>query len=144
MTTAGEMPGHVETTLFVCTTCRRPDVATDETAPRPGSLLLAAVEALAAQVAQPHGPAGVRVVPVQCLSNCNHGCTAAITAAGKWTYVVGRLDPAIDAEAVLTFARQHSQKADGQPAWRERPEIGRKNVVARVPPLPVAVLEAAE
>lgn len=124
-----------ETTLFVCSTCKRLGEPVADGAPKPGRLLADALLALE----QNHGfdHSRVRVVPVECLSNCNAGCTVAIAGAGKWTYVVGRLEAGRDEADVLAFARLHAAHPSGTPAWRERPEIGRKNVVARIPPLPL-------
>jgi len=78
---------------------------------------------------------GVAVEPVECLSNCNRSCTVAVTAPGKWTYVLGALDPDLHADDVLAFARLHRAHEAGLPAWRERPEYLRKNTISRVPPL---------
>ncbi|UFZ04708.1 DUF1636 domain-containing protein [Bradyrhizobium ontarionense] len=121
-----------ETTLFVCITCRAQagENASDDQ-PRAGARLLAAIEAVPSELR----PA-VTVVPVECLSNCNRACTVAVTAPGKWTYVLGALDPDVHAEDVLAFARLHQQHEAGLPAWRERPEYIRKNTIARVPATP--------
>jgi predicted metal-binding protein len=123
---------HVETTLFVCVSCRAqsPEAAPGEQ-PRPGAQLLAAINA-----APDDRREGLSVVSVECLSNCNRSCTIAVTAPGKWTYVVGALDPERHAEDVLAFARLHQAHETGLPVWRERPEHVRKNTIARVPPLP--------
>ncbi|CCD85303.1 conserved hypothetical protein [Bradyrhizobium sp. ORS 285] len=119
------------TTLFVCVTCRAqvPDAASSDQ-PRAGARLLSAIEAVPAEQR-----AGVTVVGVECLSNCNRACTVAVTAPGKWTYVLGALDPDLHAQDVLTFAQLHQRHEAGLPAWRERPEYIRKNTVARVPAL---------
>ncbi|MGJ4891047.1 DUF1636 domain-containing protein [Bradyrhizobium sp. HKCCYLR20261] len=121
-----------QTTLFVCITCRTQaaDVTPPEQ-PRAGARLLAAIEAV-----PPEQRDGVTVVGVECLSNCNRACTVAVTAPGKWTYVLGALDPDVHARDVLTFAQLHQRHEAGLPAWRERPEYIRKNTVARVPALP--------
>lgn len=120
-----------QTTLFVCITCRAQGVdSASADQPRAGARLLAAIEAAPAEQR-----AGVAVVGVECLSNCNRACTVAVTAPGKWTYVLGALDPDIHAQDVLTFAQLHQRHEAGLPAWRERPEYIRKNTVARVPAL---------
>jgi predicted metal-binding protein len=121
-----------ETTLFVCVTCRAQTTeAAQSDQPRPGARLLAAINA-----APEARRDGVAIEPVECLSNCNRSCTVAISAPGKWTYVLGALDPDLHAEDVLTFARLHRAHEAGLPAWRERPEYVRKNTISRVPPLP--------
>lgn len=117
------------TTLFVCTTCRAQGAEpSSNEQPRAGARLLQALQAI--------GDERISVQPVECLSNCNRSCTVAVTAPGKWTYVLGALDPETHASDVLTFAALHQQHEAGLPPWRERPEYLRKNTIARVPPLP--------
>jgi len=112
-------------TLFVCVTCRREG---DPVEPRPGARLYAALKE--------REPAGdLEIVPVECLSNCTRSCTAAVTAPGKWTYVVGHLDPDQNADDMLAFARLHQASTEGLTVWRDRPVHIRKNTIARVPPL---------
>ena len=78
------------------------------------------------------------VQPVECLSNCTRSCTAAVAAPGKWTYVVGHLDPDQNVSDMVQFARLHRASADGLTVWRDRPVHVRKNTIARVPPMPPA------
>ncbi len=119
------------TTLFVCVTCRMQSAEPSSSEqPRAGGRLLEAIHAVAAEHRD------VTVVPVECLSNCSRACTVAVTAPGKWTYIVGALDPDVHADDVLAFARLHQVHEAGLPPWRERPEYIRKNTIARVPPLP--------
>ena len=110
-------------TLFVCVTCRREG---DLSEPRPGARLYAALSRQAGDL---------DVQPVECLSNCTRSCTAAIAAPGKWTYIVGHLDPDRNVSDILQFARLHQASADGLTVWRERPDHVRKNTIARVPPM---------
>ena len=116
-------------TLFVCATCRREG---DLSEPRPGARLYASLSERAPDL---------DVQPVECLSNCTRSCTAAVVAPGKWSYVVGHLDPERSVGDMLTFARLHRASADGLTAWRERPEHVRKNTIARVPPMPTVTLK---
>lgn len=116
-------------TLFVCVTCRREG---DLSEPRPGARLFAALKKQAGET---------DVQPVECLSNCTRSCTAAVAAPGKWTYVVGNLDPEQNVDDVLQFARLHGASADGLTVWRERPVHVRKNTIARVPPMPTAIVK---
>ena len=59
----------------------------------------------------------------------------ALSAPGRWTYVYGRLNPETDAPAILAGAGAYAGAADGIVPWRERPEIFRKQSLARIPPL---------
>ena len=111
-------------TLFVCITCRREADPPD--AVRPGARLYAALKAEASDL---------DVQPVECLSNCTRSCTVAVAAPGKWTYVVGHLDPERHVSDMVQFARLHRASPDGLTVWRDRPAHVRKNTIARVPPL---------
>ncbi len=116
--------------LMVCTTCRAP--GGDPDAPRPGARLHATLEAaIAADPALAH----LTVEPVECLSVCKRPCTVAISGPDRWTYVYGDLDPDTAAETLIGFAGQYRAAGDGIVTWRERPDIIRKGVVARIPPL---------
>ncbi|TGN55935.1 DUF1636 domain-containing protein [Paracoccus liaowanqingii] len=112
--------------LHVCTTCRGTDAAApDAEGPRPGATLLAALADAA--------PDGVEIRAVECLSACSQGCSVALSAPGKWSYVYGRLMPG-DADQILSGARAYAATADGIVPWRERPAIFRKQSLARIPP----------
>jgi predicted metal-binding protein len=118
----------VVSTVFVCVTCRREGDAPAEprASERSGAQLYAALKTQAGDL---------DVVPVECLSNCTRSCSVAVTAPGKWTYVVGDLDPDLNVDDVLTFARAHKAAADGLTVWRDRPVHVRKHTIARVPPM---------
>lgn len=112
--------------LLVCTKCKRLGEASDE-AERPGAVLYS-------NLIEANIP-GVTIHPVECLSNCDHGCTIALRGPGRWTYVYGRFDPDVDAITVSEGAARYAATSDGLVPWRERPEHFRKNCIARVPPL---------
>ena len=114
-----------ETELLVCTTCRM-GMPTDIEGPRPGAQLYQALSAAAL-------PEGVVLKPVECLSNCNEGCSVVLRSPGKWTYVYGRFDPANGAADTIVdgTAKYHSTE-DGLVPWRERPEHFRKTLLYHV------------
>lgn len=114
------------TELLVCHTCRPPGAPRDGVAA--GQQLLDAVQALAAQT-----PDAPRVRAVACLSACGRGCSAALQAPGKTSYVFGDLQ-ADDAADLLAAAARHQALPDGQIPWRERPESLRRGTLARLPP----------
>ena len=64
-----------------------------------------------------------------------NGCSVALQAPGKWSYVYGNLDPAAHAPDILRGAGLYAASADGIVTWRDRPEVFRKQSLARVPPL---------
>jgi len=113
-------------TLFVCITCRREGDPPD--APRPGARFYESLKAAAGDL---------EIVPVECLSNCTRSCSAAVTAPGKWTYVIGHLDPDRHIGEILQFARSHKAHEQGLPVWRERPDHIKRNTIARVPPMTI-------
>lgn len=113
-------------TLFVCTTCRAGE-PTVEGQPVPGARLYSAL-------ATSPLPEGLTVAPVECLSACGNGCAVALSAPGCWSYVYGRLGEG-DAAEILAGATAYAATSDGLVPWRERPQIFRKQSLARIPPL---------
>jgi len=112
-------------TVYVCITCRGPDGIARE--PLPGTLVAAATARAA------HG-SGVTVRAVRCLANCSRGPSAAMRANGSWTYIFGGLDAA-NAPALIVGARMLAEAADGILPWRGRPEVLKRSLIARIPPL---------
>ena len=120
------------TVIYVCTTCRKPGDPAD--APRPGA-------SLAAATVEAGQNADIVVRPMRCLGNCNRGCSAAMRSANAWTYVFGDLN-AGDAHALIQGARLLANSADGLMPWRGRPEVLKRGLIARVPPLDFAEQES--
>jgi len=122
-------------TLHVCITCRAGQ-SLQEGETTPGARLHAAVLGVGV-------PEGVHVVPVECLSACNQGCSIALSAPGRWSYVYGRLSDT-NASDVVAGAAAYATAPDGIVPWRQRPEIFRKQSLARIPPMIAVAPEAAE
>jgi predicted metal-binding protein len=125
MDDARQPAGPVE--LLVCTTCTTAAPLRGD-GPRPGAMLLKRLSAVDL-------PGAVRLVPVECLSNCTRGCSVALRGAGRWTYVYGDLDPALHLDALLDGVARYAASPDGLVPWRERPEHFRKHCIARIPPM---------
>jgi predicted metal-binding protein len=121
-------------TLHVCITCRAGQ-AIPEGEPTPGARLRDAI-------VEAGVPSCVTLVPVECLSACNQGCSVALSAPGRWSYVYGRLSDA-NARDVVAGAAAYAAAPDGIVPWRTRPEIFRKQSLARLPPI-MSLPEAAE
>lgn len=118
-------------TVFVCTCCRRTiDGAPPEAAKydEPGHALARRLEELTANDPE------ITVVPVECLAVCTRPCTIALKAAGKWTYVIGDIEHEAHAGDIAEATRAFAGSKNGVVPWRERPEIFKKGVIARVPP----------
>jgi predicted metal-binding protein len=112
-------------TVYVCITCR--GAGEPESEPRPG-LILADATAKAA-----HGTS-VIVKRVRCLANCPRGPSAAMRCEGSWTYVFGGLG--VDcASALIDGARLLAGAVDGILPWRGRPDVLKRGLIARVPPV---------
>jgi predicted metal-binding protein len=121
-----EIEAETCATVFVCVTCRKP--GDPEDGPRPG-LALAQATAQAAQ------GTGVTVTQVECLANCSRSLSAAMRCRGSWTYVFGGLEADRDAGALIDGARLLARAEDGVLPWRGRPEILKRGLMARVPPI---------
>jgi predicted metal-binding protein len=111
--------------VYVCITCRGTGEADSE--PHHGAILACATEQAAAGTE-------VEVRRLRCLANCTRGPSAAMRCNGSWTYVFGGLD-ATCAEALVAGARLLAGAADGILPWRGRPEVLKRGLIARVPPI---------
>lgn len=124
------------TELLVCVKCRKGmDLPADDR--RPGQRLYDEITARDA-------PEGVRVTAVECLQNCDYGCTVALRGGDRWTYVFGNVDEASHSDMLLEGASLYHQTADGLIPWRQRPEHFKRNCIARIPPLTPQTQEPAE
>jgi predicted metal-binding protein len=111
--------------VYVCITCTR--AGEPDAEPRPGAMLASATEQAAIGTE-------VKVQRLRCLANCTRGLSAAMRCNGSWTYVFGGLDVTC-AEALVAGARLLAGAGDGILPWRERPEILKRSLIARVPPI---------
>jgi len=111
--------------IYVCVTCRR--AGEPDTEPRSGVLLAEATEQAAAGT-------DVIVRRLRCLANCTRGPSVAMRCNGSWTYIFGGLDAA-DAGALVEGATLLAGASDGILPWRERPDVLKRNLIARVPPI---------
>ena len=121
--------------LHVCVTCRANLVPAEGETPL-GRTMLDTVAALLAanRVAE--------VREVACLASCDDGCAATISAPGKWTYLLGRLDPAM-APDLLAYAAAYAASRTGTVMPSKRPASLSRMVLGRVPDLaPPAAVQA--
>jgi predicted metal-binding protein len=123
-------------TLHVCVTCRAGEEGQEgQATPRAGRRLH---DALAEAQRRQDGTPRFRIAEVECLSNCDRGCSAALTGPGRWSYIYGGLSEA-SVDDLLLGASRYAATEDGLVPWRERPTILRKGVIARIPPSPKPV-----
>lgn len=116
-----------QTVLYVCTSCRA-GLPVPEGTVCAGQTLFDTVQAL-------NLPEGVVLRGVECLSACDHGCSVALSKAGGWSYVYGKMT-AQDAPEILRGAALFAATTDGLVPWQNRPAVFRKHTLARVPPMP--------
>ena len=121
-----EIEALTSTTIYVCITCRR--ASDPEDAPRPGL-------ALARATAREAEGTGVTVRQIRCLANCSRALSAAVWRDGAWTYIFGGLEADTDAAALVEGARLLARASDGLMPWRGRPEVLKRGLIARVPPI---------
>ena len=77
----------------------------------------------------------VQVRPVQCLSVCKRPATVAVTSADGYTFLFGDLQTESGTAALVSFVASYQKSDYGLVPWRERAEVLRKGMVARVPPM---------
>jgi predicted metal-binding protein len=77
----------------------------------------------------------VKVRPVQCLSVCKRAATVAVSSADGYTFLFGDLQVDSGAAALASFVESYRKSNFGLVPWRERAEVLRKGMVARVPPM---------
>ena len=77
----------------------------------------------------------VQVRPVQCLSVCKRPTTVAVSSADGYTFLFGDLQTESGTAALVSFVNSYQKSDYGLVPWRERADVLRKGMVARVPPL---------
>jgi predicted metal-binding protein len=111
--------------VSVCTTCKTAD----------GSAVVGPEMFAAVTAALGQGDANVVVRPVQCLSVCKRPATVAVTSPDGYTFLFGDLQTESGTAALQSFVKSYLKSDYGLVPWRERAEVLRKGMVARVPPL---------
>ncbi|MBD1857580.1 MULTISPECIES: DUF1636 domain-containing protein [Leptolyngbya] len=72
---------------------------------------------------------------VECLSACNRPCVVALSAPGKTTLMFGDLPPFESAIAIRELCQQYFHSADGIVPRSDRPDLLKKGILARIPPV---------
>lgn len=117
---------NTPTKLHICVTCRQGQPDTGGMCPG---------ETLYNEIARqaPAFPADIEVLPVTCLANCAQGCSAAIAAEGKWSYLLAWLSPEL-ASDLLVYALAYSKSSTGSVMPSKRPESLSRIIAGRIPP----------
>jgi len=111
--------------VSVCTTCKTAD----------GSAVVGPEMFAAVKAALGEGDTNVVVRPVQCLSVCKRPATVAVSSPDGYTFLFGDLQTESGTAALTSFVQSYLKSDYGLVPWRERAEVLRKGMVARVPPL---------
>ena len=111
--------------VSVCITCKSAD----------GGEVVGPDMFAAVQAALGGDDANVMVRPVQCLSVCKRPATVAVTSPDGYTFLFGDLQTESGTAALKSFVKSYQKSDYGLVPWRERAEVLRKGMVARVPPL---------
>ncbi len=115
--------------LILCTTCRSGGTPLQGEEPA-GAVLHAALQARLSE----DGAALIELRAAACLANCDRGCSAAITTPGKWTYLLGFLEPAL-ADDLLAYAKSYATSETGIVLPSRRPASLRNMIIGRIPDL---------
>ncbi|WP_424813233.1 DUF1636 family protein [Roseococcus sp. YIM B11640] len=123
-------PSRHPAQLQVCAPCTHPD--REKRGPvRAGELFAAR---LAQEVAARPGLAGLRVVAAPCIGNCAARCRVSFAGQGRWSWLLGGLDPDASTDDLLEFARHWLAAPDGFVGKNDRPPPLRPLLLGRVPP----------
>jgi predicted metal-binding protein len=125
-----DVPLNTRPQLYICVSCRcRGADAVPEGEQTDGRRLYEAVKSLADDLGE---ATPVHVLPTLCFANCERGCSAGITAPGKWSYLVGELGPDYAAD-LLIYAEAYAKTKTGVVLPSGRPASLQMNVIARFP-----------
>ena len=111
--------------ISICTTCKSQDAAAEVVGP----ILLAAVRDIISS-----DVSGIAIRAVQCLGVCKRPTTAAVSGPDRYTFVFADLQPADGAAALRDFAKSYARSDYGLVPWRERAQVLRRGMIARIPP----------
>ena len=133
------MTGTGRPKLHICVTCRTADAApgadgasssaSGASKPPHGRILY---DTLREHLSAKGNASPVELVPVVCLANCDEGCSGAISQAGKWTYLLRRLSPAISAD-ILTYCEAYAASPTGGVLRSKRPASLSEAIGGRAP-----------
>jgi predicted metal-binding protein len=133
---------EAQPTLYVCMSCcRQGTTLATQGIPVDGRRLFDVVKALLAEMGE---AAPARALPTLCFANCERGCSVAIGAPGKWSYLLGGLGPEHAAD-LLTYAVAYAKAKAGVVLPSGRPVSLQQAVIARFPGhLDAAYLDAMQ
>jgi predicted metal-binding protein len=135
------VPDESRPQLYICVSCWRGGVAATEVGTKTDGRRL--YERVASLLAEMGKDAPVQLRANLCFANCERGCSAGISAPGKWSYLMGHLGPEHAAD-LLTYARTYAEAKTGVVLPSKRPPSLEKTVIARFPAHLAEFKDAAE
>jgi predicted metal-binding protein len=111
-----------EVLISVCTSCKSADGES--------GIGEALFDALTAAI----GDRAIAARRVQCLGVCKRPATVAVSSAGGYTFLFGDLELDSGSAALASFVQFYRDAPYGLVPWRQRAEVLRKGMVARLPP----------
>ncbi|MDE0175547.1 MAG: DUF1636 domain-containing protein [Defluviicoccus sp.] len=124
--------------LHICMTCRPAGAAPD--APNDPAAGSEFHDAIQRRLSARRLESSIRVNPINCMANCEQGCSAALSSPGKWSYIAGFLRAEL-ADDVIDYALVYGASRTGVVMPSKRAPSLRDAVVARVPAHPDDLLE---
>jgi predicted metal-binding protein len=111
--------------VSVCITCKTAD----------GSAVVGSDMFAAVRAGFSNDDSNIVVRPVQCLSVCKRPATVAVTSPDGYTFLFGDLQADSGTAALKSFVKSYQNSDYGLVPWRERADVLRKGMLARVPPM---------
>jgi predicted metal-binding protein len=135
------VPDNNRPHLYICVSCRcRGAEPAPDGEQTDGRRLYEAVKALADRLG---GDAPAQILPTLCFANCERGCSVGLSAAGKWSYLVGEIGPEHAAD-LLIYAAAYAKAKTGVVLPSGRPASLQSSVIARFPAAFEQAKDAAE
>ena len=114
--------------LMICVTCQQ------ATTPAGADHLGMHMYRSAQSAITSRGINNVQLKQVECMSVCKRACTVAVSAPGKWTYIIGDLDAKLHMDDLLSYVEAYAANEYGTPPLKDRPACIKRGTVARIPP----------
>lgn len=118
-------------TLFVCALCR----SKTPTGPNGLSGGQQLIDQLQQELQAIEECDRIRLQPVRCMAACERGCTAALAAPDKLTFILHDLSPEKSAPELAQFCRQYLACPDGKVPYSERSAAIKQSTSFILPPV---------
>ncbi|WP_194097873.1 DUF1636 family protein [Marivivens aquimaris] len=118
--------------ITICEGCKTDDWAEKGIEVTDGAMLADKIEAAA-------DGTGLKTRRVSCTMGCERSCNIIVQGKDKIGYSLGKFEPTVEAaEAIVEYAKMHSESESGQVPFRQWPLGVKGHFVSRHLPLPEA------